>query len=498
VERRQKLKALQEVAQGDANIRADLMSANSLAELFGNIDFKEFSFSQWKEERKKYLEEAVTTRTLFLFDEDLSRDGGGVEEGRELVRQVLASDARTAMVGLISHNILPEKEFEVSKEFTDAKYGFDPAERVVPIAKSSLGSNPLVFARTIKLTALGPNFHELKKLSLQVMKEAQTKAETELHAINLHTFAHIVFDASNHEGIWEPDTVFRLINLYQRKEARSLAAQNEGLRNLAEEIRLVSNIPTASGKDDRPDDAWKVQRLELYENREFLNSSLLPIELGDIFEKEGKDGGDPEQYVLLAQPCDLMVRPEEGKRKGNVSDVVLALVSNNPNGTDASEHFTLPHYIGNETDKKAYALFTRTIRVSLNILDLCAFNSDGSAKIRLDEECGHVIDAWRKHHDELVQFFGQLIEARERVLSLISAFNEGKPENETIPGNIIEHLTAESSRVLLFDQTINASNKTITFNCQRVSRLERNHAAAMWTKYCNFMARAAFDVDVGE
>jgi hypothetical protein len=251
-ERRQKLSVLQGIVQGDAKTRADLIFANALADLFVSSEFKQFSFSEWKNERDKYLEDAVATRTLFLFDEDLSRDGGGIEAGRELVRQVLASDAKAAMVGLISHNIFPDKEFEISKKFTDPEYGFDP-ERVIPIAKSSLGSNPLAFARTIKLTVLSPDFFELKKLSLQVMKDAQTKTETELHAINVNTFAHIVFDASNHEGIWEPDTVFRLINLYQRKEARSLAAKNEELRNVAEKIRQVTNIPTSFGKTDRPD-----------------------------------------------------------------------------------------------------------------------------------------------------------------------------------------------------------------------------------------------------
>jgi hypothetical protein len=48
---------------------------------------------------------------------------------------------------------------------------------------------------------------------------------------------------------------------------------------------------------------WKIQRMELYEDSEYLNPYCLPIELGDIFEKSG---GASKQYILLSQACDLM------------------------------------------------------------------------------------------------------------------------------------------------------------------------------------------------
>ena len=62
-----------------------------------------------------------------------------------------------------------------------------------------------------------------------------------------------------------------------------------------------------------------LQRLERYELAEYLNSHYIPIELGDIFQKMGDSA---KRYVLLAQPCDLMVRTD-GKRNPFINEGVL-------------------------------------------------------------------------------------------------------------------------------------------------------------------------------
>ena len=482
-------------AQVDPSIAGnaqDQKSASALSELFDGQEFLELSFTQWLTQKDVCLREAEAKKTLFLFDEDLSKDGGTTTGGRQLIREVLASaEAKSAMCGLLSHNILPEREFDIWSDFTSDDYGFD-SERVVPVSKRTLETNPLEFARAIKLTVLNPDCHALAKLSGEVMEKSHAKAQERLEEINIFAFDHMVFRASNREGIWEPDTLFRLYNLFQRLEAREQAKKNPEFRLLADKIRSVSDIPTEMSPNNRPDDAWRIQRMELYETAEFINSNHLPVELGDIFEKAGQDGAEATQYILLAQPCDLMVRTDTGRRKQTMTHVVLAQL----NKSQPSESFILPHF-DPDNDKPTYVDFTATHLVSLNALDLCAFNSEGVASIKLSDKSDHLVLAWRKHYADLLDYFGQLIANRIQIDKSLSHFNEGKEPNEQIPATILDSFTSESSGASLFCLKIDLATTTVTFNCKRVGRFEPNHAAALWTKFCNFSSRAAFEVDFG-
>jgi hypothetical protein len=58
---------------------------------------------------------------------------------------------------------------------------------------------------------------------------------------------------------------------------------------------------------------WEpVRRLEWFEDEADVNGQYLPIELGDLFRIGGKTD---KLFVLVAQPCDLMVR-QDGKQPG--------------------------------------------------------------------------------------------------------------------------------------------------------------------------------------
>lgn len=497
-QRRLELYKLRSAAgEGKANETQDLFSAGSLAELFVGHDFRELSFSQWNDQKEDLLREARQTRTLFLFDEDLTRDGGTTTGGIELIRQVMASDeAQSAMCALLSHKILPDKEFEYFKEFTEQEYGFDP-DRVVPVAKANLGRRPLDFARSIKLTVLNPDCRKLVRLSINMMKESNDRACKRLEDIGIHAFDHMVFRASNRDGIWEPDTLFRLLNLFQRLEARAAALKNPELRQLVEKIRSVSNIPTQIDPKSRPDDAWKTQQLELYETADFINSSHLPIELGDIFERTGENPDESTKYILLAQPCDLMVRPEEGSRKEAIDRVVLARIADKAPSDRESEYDVLPQF-NCAKDEDAIVDFTEVHLVSLNTLDLCSFDSEGIARISLADEPDHLVAAWQKHHKAVLDYYERLIKNRGQVGQAISSFNEGKQGEAQIQQLVLDSLSTEFSRPPLFSATINIETKTVKFNCKRIGRFEQHHAAAMWTKFCNYASRPAFDVDLGK
>ena len=254
------------------------------------------------------------------------------------------------MYGLFSHNIPADGDFEIWKRFKSEEYGFD-SDRVVPVSKHTLEESPLKFALAIKMTVLNPYCHTLAEVSAKLMRRAHKKAQMELEQINIYHFERLEIQVSNREGVWEPDTLFRLHNLFQRNAARSMATKSRKLRQLADQIRSVSAIPIGDGVNDDQVDSWIIQRKELYQDTGYLNASLLPIELGDIFELTK---GKRPKYILLAQPCDLMVRPKTGNRKKTVTHVVLArITTREPDLSQVAYHYELP-YFDSDTGKSAF------------------------------------------------------------------------------------------------------------------------------------------------
>ena len=94
---------------------------------------------------------------------------------------------------------------------------------------------------------------------------------------------------------------------------RSRLHQTPGISETFADARRVSTIPekvaAALGEGGPSPGALRIQRYETYESDGELNGFHVPIELGDIFEKVT----NRRRYILLMQPCDLMVRGN-GKR----------------------------------------------------------------------------------------------------------------------------------------------------------------------------------------
>src|ERR1700730_13043661 len=242
--------------------KEDIEAASVLDELFVGLEFLKKSPTEWAKDRKIYFEQAKTRGTLFLFDENLSNDGGSATGGRGLVREVLAlKDIPDSICGLLTHNIEPEEEYSIWTRFETPEYDFDP-DRAIPVSKHLLLGKPLSFAQRIKRTVLNPQCKKLRVKTSNIIARAQNAAKAKVEAINIYDFEHIVFKASNREGLWEPDTLFRLYGLFQRVEAREKAKTNIRLHNLAANIRSVTEITTEPDSTSADHGAWKIQRLE--------------------------------------------------------------------------------------------------------------------------------------------------------------------------------------------------------------------------------------------
>ena len=133
------------------------------------------------------------------------------------------------------------------------------------------------------------------------------------------TFNRIVQKTSYDEGIWEVDSLFRLINILIDQETKKAIIDEEKRKRFKETVVEIRNVEKVnSGKPDQFDNPQlkKLQKEEIFYEGDVINA--LHLSNGDIFRINKKE------YILLCQPCNLALR-NNGKR-GNFEHAFLVEV----------------------------------------------------------------------------------------------------------------------------------------------------------------------------
>jgi len=466
--------------RGDASLLSELIPQDMLLTL---------SPKQWEEQRNLLLKNDVEQRTLFLFDQDLSGSGGDVEGGIKIISSLLArNDAEKLICGLLTHTVTPENQPEAWVALSETHH--IPRDRFLVVPKLHLSQDPVLFAQTLKLVALSPDFNELKQKTEKIIAAAASTAVSRVDAISIYDLDHIVFQVSADEGLWEPDMLFRLYALYHRLESRRLAHEGGELETIARRLRLMSHVPTETRL--RPaSSTWKIQQDELYESADYLNKNHLPLELGDIFAKTDTDS--KKHYILLTQPCDLMVR-KNGKRQPEMVHVPLAEVAPALPESVPAHYAEEMGYFGGNANERWYVKLKQVHQVRVCLLDLCVFNNDGTAFIQSDGEAPDAIrPAWNARYKFLVKLFGRLLKR----LDLLSPV-EKEPEDVTsFKAKLRLELSGDLLNDVLFKGEMVDQNGRygIVYNCRRVGRLSRARAFGLLMAYTACLNRPAYDRD---
>jgi hypothetical protein len=277
--------------------------------------------------------------------------------------------------------------------------------------------------------------------------------------------------------------------MFHRLESRRLAHEGGTLETIAAKLRAVSGIPTKSNLFPTPGSAWSLQRDELYEFNDHINKNHLPIDLGDIFERAGSE----KKYILLAQPCDLMVRGD-GKRHPELHRVPLAEVVSTDTRPNYSEE--MPYFDASPT-RKWFVKLKAIHFVRVCILDLCVFNQDGAAKIAITEAVpSGVRPAWKSRYAILSRYCGKNV---RRAALLAPETGETQVVTET------KRKIAKGFGGMVFDDDLfkgsvtEAGNiRTVAYDCKRVGRLSRARAIGILMSYTATLGRPAYDRAFGE
>jgi hypothetical protein len=467
---------------GYASILSDLVPSDKLVSL---------SPEQWGDQKKRLLRDSQDHRTLFLFDRDLSETGGDTDGGIKIIASLLAgSDTESLICGLLTHTVTPETWLVQWGELSDT-YSI-PKDRFVIIPKLHLSKAPILFAQALKFSALSPDFTMMKSKAKEVIKKAAVVASNRVEAVTIYDFDHIVFQVSADEGLWEPDMLFRLHSLFHRIESRRLAHEGGNLEVIAAKLRTVSGIQTSCDLFPPPSSAWELQHKELYEPVDYINENHMPLELGDIFERI--NARSTKKYILLAQPCDLMVRGN-GKRHPEIHRIPLAEVVAAKEAPHYSEE--MPYFSTSPTEAW-YVKLKRIHFVRTCVLDLCVFNQDGVAKLVVDGSApSDIRPAWKKHHGIISHYWGEMVRKADDMLAPVPTDSrEVTRFKQEIARNIAGRLFDDD----LFKGSLTdaAGVRGVTYDCKRVGRMSRARAIGLLMSYTATLGRPAYDRDFGD
>jgi hypothetical protein len=469
IQRKRKVQIIQELRAKASEIDdTDKVTKDSLETVFGARDFNPLSLEDWNASKNEILKDK--SLLLILIDEDFSNEGGTQTQGLDIVREILSSTSATEVIcALLSHKY-SHADVHSQWQTLCAQQGFDKS-RFVLIPKSTIDDDPAAFARLIKLATIAKPMDQLRAVMSEIVLTAFVEASEKLEQIDIYDMDEIIFRSSWREGVWEPETLLRVFALFHKTRARALALGNDDLHFIASKVRKVSHVATDSVKQPEHK-IWPIQHLEIYDDSAYLNALHLPIELGDIFEKQGG-----KQFILIGPPCDLMVR-SKGQRTESIKEVVLAEVT-----TEERRNVTweLPYFSRVE---KHYVDFKKAFSVKLFGLDLCVFNEDGSASLTVaQDKPKNLIPAWAgryaKLQDEVAQIFADMAT---------------KPGNDS--RGLLEKLIGRIDHSGVFAPTLQYSTKTIRYNFKRVGRLMAPRSNALMTAYAQFLARSAFEHDL--
>ena len=467
----------------------DDLAAASLKQVLGSLgrrcEFVTLSLGDWEDRRAAMLADEKAQRTLFFFDRGYGDERAGMDEkGFELIRDAQARGARYC--GLITHTVPVDGEYEAWRSMA-GEHGLEPKGFVV-VSKGRLNGEPpdyYGFLGMLRVTALSGRYAEVRSMAWDIFEGSVEEAKSAMEDLSVVDLDRILFASSGREGVWEADTLFRVFGVLMGRAAGRRLHADATVSKAVATARRVNAMPDgvagALGKQGQSAAALRMQRYEIYDASAELNAWHAPLGLGDIFWVDAED----KDYILLAQPCDLVVRSKglrnrEKDRLGRTAAVVEIARGDEKEGANWGK---LPFY-AEGTGAPAYANYGSAHQVLLAVLDLCVLQADGRAGGDVEAECPDLlIEGWEKRAGKLQTHFRKALDL-QRDLAAVELGSEAA--SLALP---------DASSTLTVGKA--GSGGGVTYGIRRVMRLRQPWSGALLTEFAQYQARAAFEHDFG-
>ncbi|TIT67479.1 MAG: hypothetical protein E5W90_06110 [Mesorhizobium sp.] len=343
--------------------------------------------SIWNDMRSALLAECdKDRRTLFLFDQELgNNDALPFSKGSDIIKDLALTDKEAFgtkwFCGMLSHTLQPGDEVDTwlkLEQEEDIKLSF-----FMPIAKGSLNELPKFYG-AIYRTLINTYCASMKDLAKGAFKEALEAALDRFSKLDPIDFEHMVLKSSEEEGVSELETLIRLYGIFHKDQVKAQILKEATLQEFSTAATGVKIVADFARKLPQmaQERLAKLRQTELYEEEALVNGFHDPLRNGDVFEIG--EGDSIKLWVLIAQPCDLMVRSDgERAREDNFKVAVLAPVRTMPTNGDLQKpglSFRLDHFDKDGTGN-SYVDFAEATSVNLRVLDLVVLSKSGKCEI---------------------------------------------------------------------------------------------------------------------
>jgi hypothetical protein len=350
--------------------------------------------SEWEAQKEKLL--AGEGNRIVIFDEQLGEE----RTGTQLLQEAITANSGVTCCILTNHiTIEGENTFrsEISNKF---QIDFD---KLVVLSKERARNNDSSLSDGIKKSLLINHWNEIKDAVLEIMRKAFSKMEEEItDRFDTFVFDDVILKSSLEEGVSEAETIFRLSNILYQNHAKNTSIEDDFFSLVSMEVQKARIINKYTFSDiSSPKYPISLRHLELFEAGDTLNKLFSPLRNGDIFQL-----GD-DLYILVGQPCDMMVR-KTGERNSKVALLLeLKLVPRNQaKGYTSISSFSLP-YFESDGSKVGIVGFKNKYFIDYDVLDLCVFNSGGTCTLDIKSQtCPNQLHLpWQIRFTEIKRLF---------------------------------------------------------------------------------------------
>ncbi|HNP44487.1 MAG TPA: hypothetical protein PKM63_09400, partial [Panacibacter sp.] len=344
-------------------------------------------------------------------------------------------------------------------------------------------------------------FETIKQETINIINDSYSKALEKIRKFDTYDFDEAIIKSSGKEGVWEVETLLRITEIIQKDELQQIMSETHYPNKVNKEIKssirfgeVEFNIPDAY----RPySDKVKIRHKEIYSNGELINSLHKPIENGDIFQI------NDEKFILVAQPCDMMVRGKgnsAGKRTAKyvtllqIDDITLIDFEKKVKKPNSMSHFLadkhgLFYFVDGSTNI-GLVHFKKFLTVDVDILDLIVYNKSGVCTYTFPENNFNpdlYNTAWEKRFNIIKS---KITKCKEIIdLSYINIRKDLENREDYIIDNFFPQLVVGGSLEKEYKMTF--KNNIFNFEIKRILNYKNYGAAYLLDRYSRYLSRTA-------
>lgn len=480
--------------------------------------------------------------TLYMID--LSEGDINPERGLEVLLHLIRNNSKgTAFI--LTHNVTIHTEDQYQKEYSERD---DFRNNIIfsVIAKEKLYDEELLdhsLKAALKKVTLRKNLVSILDNLEECMKNTYLDTKLKLLELKPEDIEKYIHRKGEIEGVSELHVIERAILSNTKFNIRNFfnSAQHQFF---LEKLRHLKYIPIDSSDNLKIHPNLEYFRnLECYNNKEMINKNFTHLNCGDIFEIKLSDD-NLEKFILLAQPCDISIRGEDGNRvlkeallaplkvkdiklnKPELKDIELPkfIKSNNEGTSELYNSYKSIHgalkrsrqqseKFFNDLNKalkkiyefenknvalkemkldflidgiQYYVNFSNAVNINLSILDLVSFNQDGTLSFDSlqKDNFQFTVALQKKFNINKINFAQHFAELKSR---------KGNNRKFYLESNKKLQLS------LFLDITPKFTNKnkimSLSWPIQRIGNIAEPYASEILKKYMYVMSRTAYELD---